>query len=285
MFDNLVCPISNVRIDRNVVRTNGLITTLLLLAYVYTRSPWIIVPVALDYAVRAMMNGPVSPMAHVARFVAHALHIPFRAMDKAPKVFASRIGVCFAMGAAIAHFTAPAAAPWIAGALSVFTALESVFDFCFGCVVYTYVALPLYRARDAVMSVPLFKDLEDPMLVAVADGFQTVEFPKATRIVAEGAIGEEMFVIRSGQVEAYQERPEGGEIVLGTYLPGNFFGEIALLTGKPRTASVRTLTPVVALKLPKADFNGLLEKHPGMRELLERAAAERMAREDALKLA
>lgn len=85
MLGNLVCPISNVRIDRNVVRTNGLITTGLLAAYVATRSPWIIVPVGLDYVVRAMMDAPPSPMARVAKAVAGALKIPFRAMDRAPR--------------------------------------------------------------------------------------------------------------------------------------------------------------------------------------------------------
>lgn len=277
MLDNLVCPISNVRIDRNVVRTNGLITTGLLVAYVYTRWPWIIVPVGLDYVLRAMMNGPTSPMAHFAGVVARALHLPFRAMDKASKVFASRIGVCFAMGAAITHFVAPTVAPWLAGALAVFTTLESVFDLCVGCVVYTYVALPLYRARDAVKAIPLFQRLEDPMLVALADGFQTVEFPAGARILNEGEPGHEMFVISAGQVEAYREGPEGQKTVLGTYKSRDFFGEMALLTGKPRSASVRAVTAMTALKLQKTDFDALLDKHPGMRAIVERTAAERTA--------
>ncbi len=146
---NLVCPVSNVRIDRNVVRTNGFITTLCLVAYVLTLSPFLIVPIGFDYVLRAMMNAPASPMTRLARRVAGLLRFPYRAMDQAPKVFASRIGVCFAMGAAVTHFVAPSVAPWLAGALAVFTTLESVFDLCVGCVVYTYIALPLFRARDA----------------------------------------------------------------------------------------------------------------------------------------
>lgn len=283
MFDNLVCPISNVRIDRNVVRTNGLVTTGLLAAYVYTRSPWIIVPVGLDYVLRAMMEGPTSPMTRLARAVAGAMRLPFRAMDKAPKVFASRIGVCFAMGAAITHFVAPAAAPWLAGTLAVFTTLESVFDFCFGCVVYTYIALPLYRARDAVKSIPLFSDLKDPMLAAVAEGFQTVDVPEGTRMLTEGEPGNELFVIRAGRVEVYHEAPDGRRSVLATYEPGSVIGEIALLTGNPRSASVRALTPVRALRLQRSEFDGLLAKHAGMREILERTAAERLAREESSK--
>jgi hypothetical protein len=119
------------------------------LAYTFTGWAFLIVPLGLDYLMRAMMNAPMSPMARFATVVANLLRIPYRAMDKAPKVFASRIGVCFAMGAAVCHFVAPGAALWLAGALAVFTMLESVFDFCVGCVVYTYIALPLFGARDA----------------------------------------------------------------------------------------------------------------------------------------
>jgi hypothetical protein len=150
MLNNLICPVSNVRINRNVVRVNGLITTLALVTYAFTGWAFVIIPVGLDYIIRAMMDAPMSPMARFATAVTSALGIPYRAMDKAPKVFASRIGVCFAMGAAVCHFVAPAAAPWLAGTLAVFTTLESVFDLCVGCVVYTYIALPLFRARDAV---------------------------------------------------------------------------------------------------------------------------------------
>lgn len=282
MLDNIVCPISNVRIDRNVVRINGLITTALLVAYVITRSQWIIVPIGIDYVFRAMMNGPTSPMMRFARLLAGALGLPFRAMDKASKVFASRIGVSFAMGAAITHFSAPDVARGLAGTLAVFTMLESVFDFCVGCVVYTYVALPLYRARQAVLSIPLFSKLEEPMLIAVAERFQAVDFPEGERVVAEGTPGTEMFVIRSGQAEVY--RDEGGSrSAIATYKEREWFGEMALLTGNPRNASVRALTPVSLLRLQKTDLDGVLQKYPGMRAVLERTADERMALEVAAK--
>ena len=147
MLTELVCPVSNVRIDGNVVRTNGLIMTLCLVGYVVTRSPFVIVPVALDYALRARLNGPTSPMTHVATAVARWLRLPRLEIDKAPKVFASRVGTCFAMGAAVTHFAAPAAAPWLAGILAVFTTLESVFNVCVGCVVYTYIVVPQLGVR------------------------------------------------------------------------------------------------------------------------------------------
>ena len=147
---NLVCPVSPVRIDRNVVRTNGAITTLGLLAYAATGSVFLILPIALDYVLRASMNAPKSPMARFAALVASRAGLPYRAMDKAPKVFASRIGVSFAMAAAIAHFFHADVAIVLALTLSFFTFLESALDFCVGCVVYTYIALPLRNVQDAL---------------------------------------------------------------------------------------------------------------------------------------
>lgn len=282
MFDNLVCPISNTRIDRNVVRTNGLLTTGLLLVYVVTHSPFVIVPVGLDYVLRARMSGPTSPMAHVATLIAKTLRIPYRAMDKAPKVFASRIGVCFAMGAAITHFVAPEVAVWLAGTLALFTTLESVFDFCFGCVVYTYVALPLYRARAAVAALPLFARLEDPMLVDVADGLVGVEFAKGAPVFAEGEAGEAMYVIQSGEVQIFHAAAGGPDRIVASYGAGTHFGEMALLTGQARNASARATEAVRALRLAKSDFERMVQRHPRMRELLASTASERLAAEAAL---
>jgi CRP-like cAMP-binding protein len=126
-------------------------------------------------------------------------------------------------------------------------------------------------------AVPLFRDLSEPMLEGLAKRFQSIQIPKGTRIIAEGDPGSEMFVLCGGQVEVYRE---GFKSILATYERGNFFGEMALLTGNPRTASVRTRTPVLILKLQKSDFEALLQEHPGMREILERTVADRLAREE-----
>lgn len=249
MLDNLMCPISDVRINRNVVRLNGLITTILLVAYVVTGSPWIIVPLGLDYVFRAMMNGPTSPMTRLAQELARVLKLPNRVMDRAPKVFASRIGVCFAMGAAIAHFVAPQVALYAAGTLAVFTALESLLDFCVGCVVYTFVVLPLYRARDAVKRISLLREVSDPVLLELAGSFDRVELPADQQIITEGEVGDAMYVPVSGKVEVYRDGEDGQRSVVNSHEARAHFGEMALLNGDPRNAHVRATTPVTALKL------------------------------------
>ena len=76
MMADLMCPISKERTDRNVVRVNGFITTLALVAYVVTGSPWLIVMLGFDYVLRTMLVGPTSPMTHLARNVAKLLRLP-----------------------------------------------------------------------------------------------------------------------------------------------------------------------------------------------------------------
>jgi len=124
-------------------------------------------------------------------------------------------------------------------------------------------------------SVPLFRDLEDSMLGGLATRFRSVQIPAGTRIVTEGEPGREMFIICAGKVEVYRENVGGQPAVLHVSQKGNFFGEVALLTGEPRNASVRALTPVLVLRLDRTDFDTLLGEHPHMRKILEAAAQER----------
>jgi hypothetical protein len=141
---NVACPVSSVQIDRNVVRTAGLLSSVGLAAYVMTGSALFIVPIALDYVVRAMGDGMASPLTIAARRLAAALALPYRPTDQAPSAFASRIGVWLAVGAALAHFVVPAAALWLAGTLAFVAGLESVLDFC-----AAYVALPTRLSHEA----------------------------------------------------------------------------------------------------------------------------------------
>ena len=124
-------------------------------------------------------------------------------------------------------------------------------------------------------AVPLFRGLEDSMLEGLAKRFKSVQIPAGERIVGEGEPGREMFIIAAGKVEIYRENKSGQPAVLGVSEAGNYFGEVALLTGEPRNASVRALTAALLLRLDKTDVDALLGQHPKMRQILEAAAAER----------
>ena len=94
-------------------------------------------------------------------------------------------------------------------------------------------------------------------------GFDSVRFKRLMKIYRksevifeEGSFGSEMYVLRSGRVRVYRTSAEG-EIELGVFKPGEFFGEMALVDNAPRSASACALeddTRVVALDKDKFLF-------------------------------
>jgi len=85
------------------------------------------------------------------------------------------------------------------------------------------------------------------------------EYPAGCRIFSAGDEGNEVFLLREGEVGIFQEPPGGGDPVrISTVRPGEFFGEMAYLLGDKRMASTIALTPVAALALPVGLFERFL---------------------------
>lgn len=133
------------RIDATVARATGLLMAGLLAVYVVTSHAAVVGLVALDFAVRAF-----TPLRHspASRLAAHALRRARPALiDKAPKVFAARVGFLLAATATALAAVSPAASAAVALTLMGFATLEAGFGICVGCVVYTYVVRPYYDRR------------------------------------------------------------------------------------------------------------------------------------------
>ncbi len=96
----------------------------------------------------------------------------------------------------------------------------------------------------ALSVVPLFAGFTKRDLNRLAEETDVVSFPAGTTVVEEGLLGETMFVILSGEAKIVK-----GKRRLGTVRPGDFFGEVALLDGAPRSASVVAETPLEAIRL------------------------------------
>jgi CRP-like cAMP-binding protein len=114
--------------------------------------------------------------------------------------------------------------------------------------------------------------LDDEELAMLAD--ETTEFtvPPGHVLIERGFPGLGMFLLESGQVEV--ELPDGGRIELG---PGEFFGELALLTDRDRTARVQALTEVTCVALARDDFARLLDTHPRISVAMLGVLADRLA--------
>jgi ATP-binding cassette subfamily B protein len=128
-----------------------------------------------------------------------------------------------------------------------------------------------------LQAIPLFASLQAENLASLADRLQFRQYMAGEDIVRQGDPGDRMYVIQHGQVEVVVAI-DGGERRINTLTEGDFFGEMALLTGEPRTATVRTTIPTGLYTLAREDFASLLEEQPGIRRaLLETIVKRRSA--------
>ncbi len=81
------------------------------------------------------------------------------------------------------------------------------------------------------------------------------EIPGGQRVIQEGDTGDRFYLIREGKVAVKKGPDQQTIVVLG---PGDFFGEMALLTGQPRNASIDTLEPTIFYTLSKPDFQAAM---------------------------
>jgi CRP/FNR family transcriptional regulator, cyclic AMP receptor protein len=115
------------------------------------------------------------------------------------------------------------------------------------------------RGADLLARVPLFEDLSKRHLKKIAEHADEVSFREKETIVEAGQPGGTFFVIVEGEVKVVQK-----DRVIARVGPGEFFGEISLLDGGPRIASVVADTPVVAVRLFKASFDRVVREEPGV---------------------
>jgi CRP-like cAMP-binding protein len=112
--------------------------------------------------------------------------------------------------------------------------------------------------------VPLFQGLKRRQINRLARTFIDRKCAADEVIVPQGRDGYGFFIIASGEAEAVRQRADGTKVVVNTFGPGDFFGELALLDNGPRTASVIATEPTTCLILPRENFLGILRKDGDM---------------------
>jgi CRP/FNR family transcriptional regulator, cyclic AMP receptor protein len=115
---------------------------------------------------------------------------------------------------------------------------------------------------ELLAKIPLFAQLTTEDLAGLATLLERRDLSPYQTLFWIGDHGSDMCIIHSGQVEIVQPDEQGREIRLNTIGAGAFFGELSLLDGGPRTATVRTICDTVLLKLGRAEFLEFLTKHP-----------------------
>ncbi len=129
---------------------------------------------------------------------------------------------------------------------------------------------------DAMLSTPLFGGFSQKDLAAVIHDLELNTFEPGDILVAEGAPGDSLFILSTGSVKAYVRNPKGHYVRVSTLVEGDFFGEISVLTGKPRTATLVAATDCEVLELKKDKLDALTQSHPQVREVLQKFQDERV---------
>jgi small-conductance mechanosensitive channel/CRP-like cAMP-binding protein len=95
--------------------------------------------------------------------------------------------------------------------------------------------------------------------------------------VRQGDAGDSFYIIKKGVVEVIVEKAQGDNVVVATLGPGNFFGEMSLLTGAVRTASIRVKEDAEFVVIDRESFRSTLVHNPSIAESLSRILSERQA--------
>jgi sigma-B regulation protein RsbU (phosphoserine phosphatase) len=110
----------------------------------------------------------------------------------------------------------------------------------------------------------LFGGLDGVATALFVKHLQRVVLPAGHVVFEDNAPGDTLYIIESGRVQVSKRLENGQEHVFAELGPNEFFGEMALLEEKPRSARVSTLTPASLLAMPRDTFNNLIEQHPAV---------------------
>ena len=125
--------------------------------------------------------------------------------------------------------------------------------------------------------IPLLADLDDGQRRRLAAENRELVFAAGEPVVREGDVGDSMFVVVDGEVDVRAAGGARGTVSLARLGPGQVFGELSLLTGAPRSATVAATVETRVLEISKASIAHLLEAERGLVDKLRAALAARLA--------
>jgi CRP-like cAMP-binding protein len=120
---------------------------------------------------------------------------------------------------------------------------------------------PAGEIVELLQRVPLFEELGADELEPVARVAVPRSYPRGVRVFHEGDSSDACYIVRSGDLRVTREHSDGRAIALATLGSGDIFGELAMLDGGTRSASVETLDDCELLALPAADMRRVIAEH------------------------
>jgi len=132
--------------------------------------------------------------------------------------------------------------------------------------------------QPGVVATPLFEGFSQEELLAVMHGLRLLIFEPGDIIITEGDPGDSLFILTTGTVKAFVKLADrSGQRLLRTMSEGAFFGEISILSGKPRTATVTAATSCELLELDRPTLEEIKKDHPRVQKVLEDFYIQRAA--------
>ena len=111
-------------------------------------------------------------------------------------------------------------------------------------------------------STSLLRGLDGPALTAIATELEYVYLSGGRTLMREGEVGDSLYILLNGRLRIVASRPDKDETVINEIGPGETLGEMAILTGEPRSATVRAIRDCALVKFSKAAFERLVEQYP-----------------------
>jgi small-conductance mechanosensitive channel/CRP-like cAMP-binding protein len=132
----------------------------------------------------------------------------------------------------------------------------------------------LRRRLRALARIPLFVPLNDEERSVLAEGLRFLPFARGEIILRQGEAGDSLYVVRDGSV-SIRLAIEGAHKEIATLSDGEFFGEMSLLTGEPRRATVTALEDTECYVIDRALFERVLKRNPQLADAIGHLLAER----------
>jgi hypothetical protein len=143
---NIVCPISSQKIPENLPRTTAFFVLSSLATYVFTGFLPIVIYLAYDFFVRGFGYSNISVFHKISVLIINRFGVSKVLIDKAPKLFAARLGAIFSLLIIVFHILGISAVSYsLAGLLFILSTLECVVGICVGCYFYSFLILPFYQ--------------------------------------------------------------------------------------------------------------------------------------------
>ncbi len=117
------------------------------------------------------------------------------------------------------------------------------------------------ESHQLLLRVPLFAELSEHELERIASVAIPRSFPKGVRVFHEGDSSDACYIVRAGDLRVTREHSDGRAIALATLGPGDIFGELAMIDGGTRSASVETLSDSELLALPASDVRRVVAEN------------------------